>query len=96
MPTLRIEHPITDYQTWRGAFDSFAPAREKAGVQQHRILLPVDDQQYVTVDLDFATIEAAQRFRAFLETTVWSDPDRAPALAGTPRTRILTPPDSDR
>ncbi|SNT37565.1 hypothetical protein SAMN05421812_105123 [Asanoa hainanensis] len=93
MPTtLRIEHPITDYQTWRGAFDSFAAAREQAGVQQHRVLLPVDDERYVTVDLDFATVEAAQRFLAFLQTTVWSDPDRAPALVGAPRTRILSSP----
>jgi hypothetical protein len=96
MPTLRIEHPITDYQTWRRAFDSFATARDRAGVQQHRILRPVDDQQYVTVDLDFATVAGAQQFLAFLQTSVWSDPDRAPALVGLPQTRILTSPDSDR
>ncbi|GAA1878086.1 hypothetical protein [Asanoa iriomotensis] len=96
MPTLRIEHPITDYETWRRTFNSFATARDRAGVQQHRILCPVDDQRYVTVDLDFATVAAAQQFLVFLRTTVWSNPDRAPALAGTPQTRILTSPDSDR
>ena len=89
MTTLRIEHPITDYATWRRAFDSFAAARERAGVQGHRILRPVDDQQYVSIDLDFATIGAAEEFLDFLRTSVWSDPDRAPALAGTPQTRVL-------
>jgi hypothetical protein len=90
MTTLRIEHPITDYATWRRAFDSFAAARDQAGVERHRILRPVDDRQYVSIDLDFATVEAAQQFLDFLRTSVWSDPGRAPALAGTPQTQILT------
>jgi hypothetical protein len=90
MTTLRIEHPITDYATWRRAFDSFATARDQAGVERHRILRPVDDQQYVSIDLDFATTKAAQQFLEFLRTSVWPDPGRAPALVGTPQTRILT------
>ena len=89
MATLRIEHPITDYDTWRRAFDSFAAARDRAGVQHHRILRPVDDQQHVTIDLDFATVPAAEQFLTFLQTSVWSDPGRSPALAGVPQTRIL-------
>ncbi|HET9519088.1 MAG TPA: hypothetical protein VFO77_15305 [Actinoplanes sp.] len=92
MPTLRIEHPITDYPTWRRAFDSFAGARQQAGVQQHRILRPIDDERYVSIDLDFPTVPAAEQFLAFLRTNVWSDPDRSPALAGAPVTRILTTP----
>jgi hypothetical protein len=95
MTTLRIEHPITDYATWRRAFDSFAAARDQAGVERHRILRPVDDRQYVSIDLDFATVEAAQQFLDFLRTSVWSDPGRAPALAGTPQTRILTSAGND-
>jgi hypothetical protein len=94
MPTLRIEHPITDYATWRRAFDSFATARDRGGVQQHRILRPIDDQQYITVDLDFTTMAAAEQFLVFLQNNVWSDPGRAPALAGTPQTRILSSPDN--
>ncbi|WP_238013355.1 hypothetical protein KZZ52_41220 [Dactylosporangium sp. AC04546] len=96
MTTLRIEHPITDYETWRAAFDSFADARDRAGVQRYRVLRPVDDVRYICVDLDFATVEAAEAFRTFLRTTVWSDPGRAPALAGTPTARILSAPDDDR
>jgi len=93
MTTLRIEHPITDYATWRQAFDSFAAVRDRAGVQRYRILRPVDDQRYVCIDLDFESVDAAQEFLGFLTTTVWPDPGRAPALAGTPRTRILMPAD---
>jgi hypothetical protein len=88
MPTLRIEHPIVDYTMWRAAFDSFAEARARAGVLDHRVLRPVDDERYIAVDLDFPTTEAAEGFLAFLRASVWSDPGSSPALAGAPVTRI--------
>lgn len=53
MPTLHIEHPITDFDTWKSAFDRFAPARESAGVRHHRVQRPVDDPAYIVVNLDF-------------------------------------------
>ena len=37
MATLRIEHAITDYETWRAAFERAAPFREQAGVRSYRI-----------------------------------------------------------
>jgi hypothetical protein len=30
MATLRIEHPISDFGTWKAAFDRFAEARAKS------------------------------------------------------------------
>lgn len=51
----------------------------------------MDDPHYVVVDLDFDTVAAAQAFRHFLETVVWSVPDNAPALVGTPKWMILEP-----
>jgi hypothetical protein len=88
--TLHIEHAITDFPTWRSAFDRFAEARERAGVRQHRILRPVDDDRYIIVDLDFDSPAAAEAFGTFLRTQVWSSPGSAPALVGTPATRIHT------
>jgi hypothetical protein len=93
MATLRIEHPITDFDTWKAAFGRFAAAREQAGVRRHLVQRPIDDYAYITVDLDFDTIELAQRFLNFLQTTVWASAQNAPALAGTPQTRILEPAD---
>lgn len=43
----------------------------------------------MAIDLDFPTVEAAEAFLRFLRTTVWSDPQRSPALAGAPSTRIF-------
>jgi hypothetical protein len=89
MITLHIEHPITDYDTWRGAFDGFAEARRGAGVIDERIARPVDDPCYIVVALDFETTERAVAFRQFLETQVWSSPTASPGLNGQPRTSVL-------
>ncbi|MGB9377239.1 MAG: hypothetical protein WCB04_06960 [Mycobacteriales bacterium] len=93
MTTLRIEHPITDFDTWKAAFGRFAEARGKAGVRNHLVQRPIDDADYVAIDLDFDDAEQAQRFLTFLQTTVWASEQNAPALAGTPQTRIFEPED---
>jgi hypothetical protein len=89
MTTLRIEHAINDYQLWKAAFDSFAPARAKAGVRSVAIRLPADDPQYLMLDLEFDTAATAEAFAQFLKQQVWSSPASSPALAGPPQTRIL-------
>ena len=91
MITLHIEHPISDLPTWKAAFDRFAGPRRQGGVCAERVQHPVDDDGYVLIDLDFSTRDQAQRFLGFLETSVWSSREASPALAGTPRTRILQP-----
>ena len=91
MTTLHIEHAITDYDTWRVAFDGFAAVRRNAGVLTERVARPVDDPCYIFVALDFDTTEHATSFLRFLETEVWTSAASAPALAGPPRTAILEP-----
>jgi hypothetical protein len=91
MATLHIEHRVTDFGTWQTAFDRFAQVRQESGVCGHRILRPVDDAHYVVIDLDFPTTAQAERFLGFLQTKVWTSADSAPALAGTPQTKILEP-----
>ncbi len=90
MATLHIEHQISDFDTWVAAFDRFAEARSRAGVRSQRVQRPVDDPEYVVVDLDFDTTEAAEAFLTFLTSTVWASTDNSPALVGTPLTRIMT------
>lgn len=77
---------ISDFETWHGAFARYA--RKEGGVLGERIMQPVDDPRYVFVELEFATVEAASRFQAFLETHVWSTPANSPALVGSPRACI--------
>jgi hypothetical protein len=91
MATLHIEHPISDLSTWLAAFNRFADARREAGVTMQRVHQPVDDDRYIVVQLDFAEVEAATRFKGFLETVVWATPENSPGLAGTPQARVLSP-----
>lgn len=89
MVTLHIEHPITDLNTWLGAFAKFEDARGKAGVRAQRVHQPVDDDHYIYVALDFDTVEEAEAFKRFLETKVWASADASPALAGAVKARVL-------
>ena len=89
MPTLHIEHPISDLETWLGAFNSFGQARTDAGVRAHRIHQPIEDDRYIVIQLDFDEVEAAEQFKGFLESVVWKTPELSPGLAGTPRARVL-------
>ena len=89
MPTLHIEHAISDFEVWQLAFKRFDGARQQAGVRSHQVRRPVDDAKYVVVDLDFDTVEQAERFRDFLYENVWASSANSPALVGPPETKIL-------
>ena len=82
MSTLHIEHEITDLETWLGAFRRFEEARRGAGVRAQRVSHPIDDQNYIVVQLDFETTEEAEAFKSFLENRIWSNPDARPLSAG--------------
>jgi hypothetical protein len=53
MPTLHIEHPITDFDTRATTFDRFATTRRDAGIQTERGPRPVDRPSYLAIDLAF-------------------------------------------
>jgi hypothetical protein len=88
--TLHIGHPISDLETWLGAFNRFEDARQNAGVRSQHVHQPVDDDKYIFVTLGFDSAAEATAFKSFLESTVWASAEASPALAGTPRARILT------
>lgn len=89
MPTLHIEHAITDLPTWLGAFNRFGDARRKAGVRAQRVHQPVEDDKYICVELDFDTVDAAEAFKGFLETVVWTSREASPGLDGAPSARVM-------
>jgi hypothetical protein len=89
MPTLHIEHLISDLATWVAAFGAAAGLRDQTGVRAERVRHPVGDPTSIVVDLDFDTAEQAETFLELLRTKIWAAPERSPALAGTPETTIL-------
>jgi hypothetical protein len=59
MTIVHIEHPIRDFASWKAAFDSDPIGRERSGVRRYQIFRPVDDSNYVMVDLEFDHVDAA-------------------------------------
>ncbi len=89
MHHLQIEHPISDFDTWKEAFDSFADFRQRSGVRRYRVLQPTDDPNYIIIELEFDGQSEAEAFLAALQRNVWSSREAAPALRGEPQTRIV-------
>lgn len=71
MTILHIEHPVQDYSGWKNAFDSDPVGREKSGVRRYQILRPIDNPNYVMIDLEFDTPRQAEALLAAMRT-VWS------------------------
>lgn len=88
MHTLRIEHEIRDFDSWKAAFDGDPAGRQQSGVRRYRVFRPVDDPNYVMIDLDFDSPGEAEAFLAALQRDVWSSRRVAPALIGSPQARI--------
>ena len=70
MYILRIEHPVNDFDGWKKAFDSDPVGRETLGVRYYRILRPIDDDNYVMIDLEFDTVNQAEDLLAAMRV-VW-------------------------
>ena len=95
MTTVRLEHPITDFTSWKRAFDRDPIDRAGSGILGHRIFRPVDDPAYVMVDLEVESRSAAKRVCEALER-LWQSPEAAPALAGKTRVRIIDEVEAER
>lgn len=90
MATLHIEHAVTDFASWKQAYESFGENRKSGGVRSERVRRPVGEANRVVIDLDFDSVASASAFLAFLETEVWPD---ASVMSGSAHARILVDQD---
>lgn len=89
MTIVQIEHPISSWDAWKAAFDRDPIQREASGVRRYRIVRPVDDPNFVAVDLEFDDGPKAEAFRHALES-MWRSPQAAALLGGaSPRARVV-------
>ena len=88
MIILHIEHAISDFDTWKKAFESDPAGRQRSGVRHYQISRPLDNPHYVMIDLGFESRETAEAFLPVLHG-VWQSAAAAPALVGGPETRIV-------
>ena len=95
MPVLQIEHPVRDFDSWKAAFDRDPASRQAGGVRRYTIYRPVDDPDFVEIDLAFDSLPEAQAFKVGLEA-MWRTPGATSVLGGAPRVRIVDEADSHR
>ncbi len=88
MHVLQIEYPVPDYGAWKAAFDRDLLDREGSGVRLYRLLRPVDDPNYVAIDLEFEHASEAEAYLAALQRQFYSSREASPAAGGGPKTRI--------
>lgn len=88
MTYLHIEHRISDFPTWKAAFDRDPLDRKGSGVRSYRVFQPVDDPEFVKIELEFDGREPAEAFIAPLEE-LWKSNQAAPALAGRPNVSVV-------
>lgn len=86
MYTLCIEHPVPSYEKWKNAFDSDPVGREKMRVRRYQILRPVDNPNYVMIQLEFDTASDAEALLTAMRT-VWSRVEGT--IMTKPKTQIV-------
>lgn len=89
MTILHIEHPVSNFDAWKKAFDSDPVGRAKSGVNRYQISRAVNDPNYVVIDLEFDNITQAEGLLAGMRI-VWGRVEGA-GLIGSPRVRMLEP-----
>ena len=85
---LQIEHKVPNFEGWKKAFDSDPVNRKKSGVRNYKIFQPVNDPNYVIIDLEFDNLKEAGDTLAALRK-LWIDVEGKVMM--NPQTRILFP-----
>jgi hypothetical protein len=68
MTTIHIQHRVADYAAWKKSFDSDPLGRAKNGVTRHTVYRPLDRPDEIVVQLEFDSLDRAERFLAALKT----------------------------
>jgi hypothetical protein len=86
MLILQIEHQVGDFDTWkRAAFDADPIGRARMGVRRHRLARSLTDPNRVMIELEFNSLDDAERMHAALRE-LWQNPL---ARIGDPEARIV-------
>jgi hypothetical protein len=85
---MYVQHEVTDYATWRKAYDGFAPVQKKNGVVAQSVWQSIDNPNEVTVTHDFKTVEKAKAWLALPELKAAMEKG---GVKGEPRIWITRP-----
>lgn len=86
MVILQIEHKVPSFDGWKKAFNDDPINRKSAGVRRYSILRPIDDPNYVIINLEFDNLKEAQATLDALRN-LWGKVEGK--IMVNPQTRIL-------
>lgn len=86
MLILQIEHKVPNFLRWKKAFESDPINRKKSGVRRYSIFRPIDDPNYVIIDLEFDKLKEAEYTLTALRN-LWGKVEGKVMM--NPQTRIL-------
>ena len=86
MLILHIEHAVPNFDGWKKAFESDPVNRKKSGVRHYSILRPIDDPNYVIINLEFGSLKEAEDTLAALRI-LWNKVEGQVMI--NPQVRIL-------
>jgi hypothetical protein len=87
MATLFVRHEVSDFETWKQAYEEFDAERRSMGVTGHGAYQADGDPNNVTVYHHFDTMEAA---KAFMESPRLAEVMKAAGVQGTPSVWFAT------
>jgi len=93
MIILQIEHKVPNFDGWKKAFNGDPIDRKKSGDLGYKIFRPVDDLNYVIIDLEFESINDAETVLSALHK-LWGNVDGK--IIFNPQTRILNVVETDK
>lgn len=73
MVTLRMQHSVQDFDSWKTLFDADPLDRKGSGVTAYRVFRPAEDAGQVMIDLDFGSHDEAEQFLERLKA-LWRGP----------------------
>jgi hypothetical protein len=76
MITLRIQHSVPTFESWKRAFDADPLDRKGGGVRRYTVHRSVNDPNLVMIDLDFESAVEAQAFLGKLRV-LWTGTGQA-------------------
>ena len=88
MIRMFVRHQVTDFTTWKKAYDDFDDERTGMGVARDAVFQSATDSNDITVWHDFETLDAAQ---SFVESDRLREVMASAGVAGEPQIWFTMP-----
>ena len=85
---LSVRHTVSDYATWKPAFDDHAASRKEHGAIRHQVLRGIGNPNEVSVIIEFPATANAE---AFLADPSLAEAMKSAGVQGAPTITLWDP-----